>query len=541
MKRTIVIVGGVAGGASAATRARRLNEDARIIIIEKDDTVSYANCGMPYFIGGEIQNRANLAVATPKLLWDRFRIETWLEHEVQGIDPANHMVSGMALRKGEPFTISYDKLILATGAAPILPDLPGVNTGNVFTLRNLVDMDGIHHTTQNAKKAVIVGAGFIGLEMAEQLRRRGIEVSLVQLTAHVLSPLLDADLASHLADEITRHGVKLHLGTTVAKIHADAGKVQSVTLSDGSAIEADLVLFAIGVRPNVALAQKAGLKLGPSGGVQINEFAQTSDPDIYAVGDMVEYQHKILGRPARVPLAGPANRSGRTAGEHAATDHANPLRPVYGSAIVRVFDQTAAVTGLGLDAARREGLDAEAVVRLAHQHPAYYPGEEHFLFRLVYDRKSGRILGAQLVGKAGVETRVNIVATAINFGGTVDDLAGLDLAYSPQYGSAKDSIHIAAFMAQNARDRLVKFASLDASEKSEQLLDVRTDAEWDEKHNARSRHIPLHLLRDRLGELDRDRPTIIICRSGQRAYIASRILDQRGFKKVSVQAGGMVI
>ena len=540
MKRTIVIVGGVAGGASAATRARRMNEEARIIIIEKDDAVSYANCGMPYYIGGEIPNRSDLAVATPKMLWDRFRIETWLEHEVQNIDPSSRTVSGMATGKGEPFSVGYDKLILAMGASPVIPDLPGVQTENVFTLRNLVDMDRIHRVVAKAKNAVIAGAGFIGLEMAEQLRRRGTEVSVVQLTKQVLSPLLDAELASHLADEVRRHGVQLHLGTTVSEVHSEEGKVSAVTLSDGIEIKTDLLLLSIGVRPNVTLAVKAGLALGPSGGVRINEFAQTSVPDIYAVGDMVEYQHKILGRAVRVPLAGPANRSGRTAGEHAATDQATPLRPVYGSAIVRVFDQTAAVTGLGMEAAKRENFDADSVLMLGHQHPAYYPGEEHFLFKLVFEKKSGRILGAQMVGKAGIETRINIVAAAISFGGTVDDLAGLDLAYSPQYGSAKDSIHIAAFMAQNTRAGIVNFTDKAQAEDLGQILDVRTDAEWEEGHSARALHIPLHTLRERLGELDPDQSTGVICRSGQRAYIASRILEQKGFKDVRVQAGGMV-
>ena len=473
---TIVIVGGVAGGASAATRARRMNEQARIIMFEKDAYVSFANCGLPYYLGGEIQERAKLLVATPELFEKRFRIEVRTRQEVTAIDRAAKMVTVENHVTGVVYREHYDKLILAPGANPLTPPLPGLNARGVFTLRNLDDTDRIAAALPQTRRAVVVGGGFIGLEVAEQFCARGIEVTLVEMLPQVL-PLLDPEMAEPLHREIEAHGVRLELGRGIAAVKETGGAASAVILTDGTWLPGDLVLLGLGVRPSTRLAADAGLQIGASGGIATDDYMRTSDPDIYAVGDAAEYAYAPTGTRLRVALAGPANRTGRLAGEHAATGSARPSPMVYGTSIVRVFGKAAGITGLSLRAARKAGLDARAVHITGNHHAGYFPGAEQMVLKLVYENGSGRVLGAQAVGGAGIDKRLDVIATLMYFWGTVHQLAELDLAYAPPFGSAKDPVHMAAFAAQNDLDGLAPLLQPDADLAGYQVVDVRDPEE----------------------------------------------------------------
>ncbi len=541
-ERTIVIVGGVAAGASAATRARRSNEHARIVLLEKDEHVSFANCGLPYYVGGEIEERSQLLVATPELFTRRFGIDVRTRHEVTEINRAARRVRGIDHRTGKAFELAWDWLILATGAAPVIPPLSGVDAPNVFVLRNLADTDALHALMAEHKprRAVVVGAGFIGLEMVEQFVRRGVSTTLVELQPQVL-PVLDPEMAAVVEEELARRNVMLHLGDGVERLETHDGRVHRVHLRSGVALDADLVVLGIGVRANTALAKQAGLELGAAGGIRVNASMQTSDPRIYAAGDAVEYEHGVLGERMRVALAGPANRAGRLAGEHAATDRAANMAPVLGTSIVRVFGVTAAATGLTLRQVARSGRQATAVFVDAKHHAGYYPGAQSMVLKVVYEPATGKILGAQAVGGEGVDKRIDVLATAIQFGGTVEALTELDLAYAPPFGSARDPLHQVGFVASNARSGAVRFVQPDADLDGVQVVDVRTDVEWASGHLEGARHIPLDALRPRAGELDPERPTVLMCRSGLRAYTAARILAPLGFKDLSVMTGGMIM
>lgn len=558
---TIVIVGGVAGGASAATRARRINEHARIVLLEKDAHVSFANCGMPYVVGGEIADRTKLIVARAEMLERRFRIDVRTHHVVLRVDRAGKSVRVRDLARDVEYDLEYDRLILAPGARPVRPPVEGVDSRNVFTLRSLSDVDAItaYVEEMSPRSAVVVGAGFIGLEMVEQLVRRGLHVDVVEARTQVL-PQLDAEMAHVVQEALERHGAGVHLGAPLAGFQSLHGRARAVQLANGETLEADLFLLGIGVRPNNELAQAAGLALSPAGAIRVNRRMQTIDEHIYAVGDAAESRHGVTGEPVLMPLAGPANRAGRIAGENAASGAAVEAPSVLGTAIVRVFDVTAALTGLTLAAARRSGVTADAVIIEANHHAGYFPGAQRMLLKLVYCPDSGRVLGAQAVGGDGVDKRIDIVATALHFGGGVRDLAQLDLAYAPPYGSARDPVHMAAFAATNRLDGLVTFVQPDADLAGRQLLDVRTDQEVADGMEPGAVHIPLDDLRERLGSLpsdrgtpplsdhqpwrvdslDPDRDTVVICRSGLRAWLASRILSQHGFKRVAVLTGGMV-
>lgn len=541
----IVIVGGVAGGASAATRARRLNERAQIILFEKDAHVSFANCGLPYYIGGEIARRDKLLVASPELLERRFGIEVRTRQEVTAIDRQRRVVHVLDHATGRRYEQPYDRLILAPGASPIVPPMEGADAVNVFTLRNLADADAIlrYIAEHQPKRAVVVGAGFIGLEMVEQLVRRELSVSLVELQEQVLPPL-DPEMAQPLREELERHGVELYLGEGIAGLSVQDGQAVAVRLDSGRELPAELVLLGLGVRPNVQLARDAGLTLGPQDGIAVNEYMQTSDPAIYAVGDAVEYVFGPTDQPMRIPLAGPANRAGRLAGEHAATGRGAPMAPVMGTAIVRVFGQTAASTGLSVKLARRLGVAARSVTILANHHAGYFPGAHPITLKLIYAPDDGRILGAQAVGWAGVDKRIDVIATAMRFGGTVRDLAGVDLAYAPPYGSAKDPVHVAAFAACNQLDGLVDFAEPDEDLSQAQVLDVRTDREVTASPLTgvgHAIHIPLDELRDRLNELDRTGPIVAVCASGVRSYVAARLLREHGFERARSLSGGQIL
>ena len=543
---TIAIVGGVAGGASAATRARRMNEHANIILFEKDEHVSFANCGLPYYIGGEIQERGKLLVAPRELLERRFQLDVRVRQEVLKINRETKTLTVLDRASSTQYEQHYDKLILSPGARPLVPPIDGVQAENVFTLRNLADTDHILAAVASSqtKRAVVVGAGFIGLEMVEQLVERGFKVTLAELQPQIL-PLMDSEMVQPLQQELTARGVRLMLGNGIESVLVgDNGKATGVRLQSGTTAEGDLVILGLGVRPNTQLAEAAELEIGKTGGIATNRFMQTSDPDIYAVGDVAEYPFGPTGTSMRIALAGPANRAGRLAGEHAATGASAQMADVMGTAIVRLFDQAAAVTGLSLALARRLSVEAYSVTIVSNHHAGYFPGAMPITLKLVYEPKTGRVLGAQAVGRQGVDKRIDVIATAIAMKATVRDLAGLDLAYAPPFGSAKDPIHMAAFAACNQLDGVESFVPADADLTSTQILDVRSAAEAQNTPLAKAEeaiNIPLDELRERLNELDPDKPTVVTCATGLRAHVAVRILKQHGFQKVANISGGATL
>ncbi|MEA2025721.1 MAG: FAD-dependent oxidoreductase, partial [Chloroflexota bacterium] len=531
---TILIVGGVAGGASAAARARRMNENAEIIIFERDSYVSFANCGLPYYLGGEIQDRDKLLVAKPGLFQRRFRIEVRTRHEVTAIDRAAKTITVADLDAGKTYTRSYDKLIVAPGADPLVPPIPGKDAAGVFTLRNLEDTDRIAEAMPDAHHAVVVGGGYVGLETAEQFRRKGLDVALVEMQPQVM-PFLDREMVEPLHRQLEYNGIRLELGNGIASIEEVNGRAVAAVLADGTRLPADLILLGVGVRPNVQLAVDAGLELGTSHGIATDEYMRTNDPDIYAVGDAAEYTFGSTGAKQRVPLAGPANRTGRLAGEHAATGKSRPAPAAWGTSIVRVFGTAAGISGLSLRAAKEAGFDANAVHVIANHHASYYPGAQVMAVKLVFEEGSGKVLGVQAVGGEGIDKRLDIIATLTHFKGTVHDLAELDLAYAPPFGSAKDPLHMAAFAAENHLDGLARVVQPDVDLCPYQTVDVRETHEVEALPLAGCDsviNIPLDHLRDRLGELDPSKPTVVACRSGLRSYLGTRILAQHGFDEV---------
>lgn len=540
--RVIVVVGGVAGGATAATRARRCNETARIIIYEKDGYASFANCGLPYYIGGEITDRNKLLVAKPETFRDRYKIELNTRHEVTKLDLEAREVHVLDRENGRTFTQKYDRLILAPGAAPIVPPIEGANAPNVLTLRNMEDTDRIAAflAEANPKRAVVIGAGFIGLEMAEQLQHRGLEVSVVELAPQVLPPL-DPEMAAFVQEELAAHGIAVHTGDGVKGFNLGGDKVSGVVLNSGTELPADVVILSIGVRPNTGLAKEAGIEIDAGGGIVTDEFMRTSAPGVYALGDAANYVHGVTGQAMRVPLAGPANRAGRVVGEHAATDAAEPMAPVMGTAIIRVFGKTAALTGLTTKAARRANIDAQEAIITANNHAGYYPGAQQMTLKLVYCATTGKVLGGQAVGGDGVDKRIDVIATSLSFGATVYQLAGLDLCYAPPFGSAKDIVHVAAFAAMNDLSKQSPLVHADTSKAVPQFVDVRTCDEHSKCCHPAAQHIPVDELRDRIGELDPGKETLVTCHSGLRAHVAARILKQSGFENVKNLTGGMLV
>jgi NADPH-dependent 2,4-dienoyl-CoA reductase/sulfur reductase-like enzyme/rhodanese-related sulfurtransferase len=543
---TIVIVGGVAGGASAATRARRVNESAEIILFEKDEYVSFANCGLPYYVGGEIEDRDKLLVATADFLANRFKLDVRTRQEVQSIDRAAKTVTVLNRTTAATYTQPYDRLILAPGADPLVPPMEGADAEGVFTLRNMADVDRMKAAAEasTTKKAVVVGAGYIGIEMVEQLIRCGFQTTLVELKSQIL-PLFDPEMVRPLQDDLTAHDVPLHLGDGIARVTTDeSGRATGVELASGKHIDGDLVILGIGVRPNLKLARAAGLAIGPGGGIATNRFMQTDDPNIYAVGDAAEYVYGPTGKPLRIALAGPANRAGRLAGEHAATGKASPMADVLGTSIVRVFDGVAAMTGLTSGLATAVGQAARSVTVIVANHAGYYPGATPITLKLLYEPESGQILGAQAVGKEGVDKRIDVIATAMAMRATVRDLAGLDLAYAPPFGSAKDPVHMAAFAACNQLDGLDDVVDADIDLAGKQVVDVRKPEEIAEAPLAGATSvvaIPLDELRDRIGELDKTADTVVTCAAGLRGHVALRILRQHGFEKVANLSGGATV
>ena len=538
----ILIVGGVAGGASAATRARRMNEQARIIMLEKDAYVSFANCGLPYHLGGVIQDRAKLLVAKPEMFKKRFNVEVRVRHEALAIDRAKKTVRIRDHVAGTEYDESYDKLILAPGAAPLIPDVPGVRAQGVHSLRNIEDMDRILTQLPSVKKVAVVGAGFIGLEVAEQLKERGLDVTLIEKVGQVLPPL-DTEMAEPLRRELLRHGIKLISGSGFSAIRENNGTATGVVLDNGSVVEADLIVLGLGVRPYNQLAIAANLTVGPTGGILTDEYQRTADLDIYAVGDAAEYRLGTTGLRGRIPLAGIANRTGRLVGEHAATGQSAKAPAAWGTAIIKVFGLGAGIAGDSLKSALKRGLNARAVHITANHHASYYPGAKSFTLKLVYQAGTGRILGAQAVGGAGIDKRLDVIASFLHFGGTVRDLAQVDLAYAPPFGSAKDPLHMAAFAAMNDLDGLAPILQPDVDFSIYQVVDLR---EADERAELKligadhAHNIPLNTLRESLGELDKTKPTAVVCHSGLRAHIGTRLLREYGFIAFNVSGATYV-
>jgi len=531
-----IIVGGVAAGASAAARARRLSESAAITLLERGPDVSFANCGLPYFIGEEIKQRDALAVQTPQTLKAMLNLEVRTSTEAVAVDRANKRVQIRALGSGANEWLSYDKLLLAPGAVPLRPALPGIDDPRIFTLRSLQDMDRIK-AAAGARRVAVIGAGFIGLEMTEQFVRLGRQVTLVELLDQVLPPL-DRPMTLFLEDELRRHGVELILGDGIAGFDRAAGL--NCRLQSGRIITADLVVLSIGVRPDTALAREAGLALGPRGHIRVNEFLQTSDPDIYAAGDAIEAADLVTGDPVAVPLGGPANRQGRLVADHVFTPRpARPFPGLLGTAIVRVFDVSAGLAGWSEKRLRAAGRKFRTVTVNDSQHSGYFPGAKPLILKLLWDPDTGRVLGAQAAGLAGVDKRLDVLATAIAGGLTIDDLSGLELAYAPPFGAAKDIVNLAGFAACNARDGLAAPVDTLPDDPAVQILDVRPPA-LVQAHPVPHKgvvNIPLGALRGRLGELDRKRPVVTVCALGKTAYFAGRILAQNGFQVASLNGG----
>jgi NADPH-dependent 2,4-dienoyl-CoA reductase/sulfur reductase-like enzyme/rhodanese-related sulfurtransferase len=538
MSLRIVIVGGVAAGMSAATRARRLNENASIVVLEKNGYISFANCGLPYYINRRIPHADKLLVTTPQKVKARFNIDARVRHEVTAIDRAGKAVRGIDHSTGLPFVLPYDKLILAPGAAPVVPPIENVRSANVFLLRSVEDTLALDKwlSEKKPKRCVIVGAGFIGLEMAEAMHDRGLEVTVVEKATHALPPL-DIEMAGPLHAELASHGVKLVAGVGLKAVQVRDGLVNSVELEDGRRIETDFVLLSIGVRPNVQLAKDAGLAIGASGAIAVDSFHRTNDPDIYAVGDAAEITHGVTGLQSRIPLAGPANRQGRLAGEHAATGDAAPAPSILGTAIVQVFGLSIGMTGLSQTQAQAQGIAADAAYVFPPNHATYYPGAQNMRLKLVYAPDTGRILGAQAVGGLGVDKRIDVIATAIHFKGTIHDLASLDLAYAPQFASARDPVHHAAMVAQNQLRGVSPAIGIDEVD-GRLLVDVRTTEEFSKGTFAGAVNIPVDELRGRMSELPQAKPLAVFCQVGLRGYIAQQILRQSGFKDVVNLKGG---
>ena len=537
----IVIVGGVAGGASAAARLRRLDEQASIVMFERSANVSYANCGLPYYIGGTITDRRELTLQTPQSFKERFNIDVRVRHEVQAINTDRKTVTVRNLASGQVFEQPYDKLILSPGARPTVPPLPGNNLERMFTLRTVEDALRIRDFAVNEqpKTAVIAGGGFIGIEIAENLRDLGIEVTMVQRPKQLLKPL-DAEMAAFVHNEMRRHGVRLNLGLSVEGFRENGQQVD-VLIKDHAPLTADMVILAIGVTPDTALAKSAGIALGEKGAIIVNDYLETSVPDIYAVGDAVQIKNTVSGEYGLMSLAGPANRQGRIAADNIC-GRKTAYRGGQGSSIIKVFDLTAASTGINKTTADRLGLDADMVYLTPLSHAGYYPGGTPMTLKVVYEKGSFRLLGAQIVGKDGVDKRIDVLATAIHAGLRGTELADLHLAYAPPYSSAKDPVNLAGYMMQNIEDGLLKqfhIGELPAllADEHVTVLDTRTVWEYQHGHMDGTVNIPVDELRERLGELDKAKPVYVLCQTGLRSYVAVRMLEGAGFTAYNCSGG----
>ena len=537
----VVIVGGVAGGATAAARLRRLDEQAEIVVFERSGFISYANCGLPYYIGDVITDPQDLTLQTPESFFSRFRVNMKVRHEVTALHPEKHTVSVKNLKTGEEFEESYDKLILSPGAKPAQPPVPGTDLKKLFTLRTVEDTLSIKRyiNRNHPKSAILAGGGFIGLEVAENLRELGMDVTIVQRPKQLMKPF-DSDMASFIHNEMRKHGVKLALGHTVEGFEETEDGVQ-VLLKDEASLQADMVILAIGVTPDTRLAKEAGLELGIKGSILVNDKMETSAPDIYAVGDAVQVKHFVTGQDTLFSLAGPANKQGRIAANNiCGVDSHYPGS--QGSSIVKVFDITAAATGINETIAKSSGLDVDKVILSPMSHAGYYPGGKVMTMKVVFEKETYRLLGAQIVGYEGVDKRIDVLATAIHAGMKATELAELDLAYAPPYSSAKDPVNLAGFMIENIENGILKQFHMEEIDQlpkdgSVTLLDTRTPGEYARGHVDGFQNIPVDVLREHLDEIEKGKPVYVICQSGLRSYISTRILTGNGYDVYNFSGG----
>ena len=541
MALKVIIVGGVAGGATAAARLRRINEDAEIIIVEKGDYISYANCGLPYHIGGVIPETKDLLVQTPESMWKRFRIKVRLRSEVRRIIPERKEVEIFDHAKESRYIERYDKLLLSPGAEPFRPNLPGIHSERIFTLRTIPDTLKIKELVEKQKpeRAVVIGAGFIGLEVAENLAATGTRVTIVELADHVIAPL-DFDMAALVHQHLKTKGVEFYLKEAVASFSEKQGFLE-IRLTDGKTLRADLAVLGVGVKPDVQLAREAGLLLGPRGGIKVDEHLRTSNPDIYAVGDAIEVEDFTSGEAALIPLAGPANKQGRIAANNIC-GVTESYQGTQGTSIVQVFDITVATTGANEGALKRMGVSYEKSFTHSPSHAGYYPGGTPMAVKLLFSRPDGRVLGAQIIGYDGVDKRIDVISTAMRSRLTVFDLERLELAYAPMYSSAKDPVNIAGYTAANILKgdcpvfHWNEIPQIDSA--TSVIIDVRTEDEFQQGSIPGAVNIPVDSLRDRLSELSQEKNLYVYCQVGLRGYIALRILKQHGFARVRNLSGG---
>ncbi|SFE14316.1 NADPH-dependent 2,4-dienoyl-CoA reductase, sulfur reductase [Paenibacillus catalpae] len=540
MSKKVIIVGGVAGGASAAARLRRLDEQAHIMMFERNDYISFANCGLPYYIGGSIKERSKLLVQTPEAMFKRFNIDIRTQSEITAINPSAKTVTVRNLESGEQYEESYDQMILSPGAKPIRPDVPGADLPFIVSLRNLADTDRIKEkvTDSETRSAVVLGGGFIGIEMAENLKELGLHVTLVQSGNQILSPF-DAEMAGLLAKEMEDNGVQLRFNEQVRSFTQKSQNRVELHLASGSVLETELVISAIGVTPDTAFLQGSGLAFGARGHIVVNEHMETNLPDIYAVGDAVEVTDFVSGRQTAIPLAGPANKQGRIAADNAA-GRKTAFNGTQGTSIIKVFGLTGALTGSNEKSLRSQGIPYQVTYVHPNSHAGYYPGAVPMSLKLLFD-KEGRILGAQAVGRDGVDKRIDTIATVMRLSGTVTDLTELELAYAPPFSSAKDPVNMAGYTAENILSGLTDVFTVeqlaDRDVQNSYLVDVRSKMEHDNGHIPGSVLLPVDELRGRLDELDRNKEIWVYCQVGLRGYTASRILRQNGFKVRNLTGG----
>ena len=538
--KNVLIIGGVAAGATAAARARRLDNDVNITLLEAGADVSFANCGLPYYLGRDIEYRSSLILASEETFHEQYRVKVHTHTEALAIDREKKQVRALNNVTGEEHVFPYDSLILAQGGKPVVPPLPGVNKEHVFQLWTLADMDRIDHyiNEKDPKKAVVVGGGFIGLEMVEALTKRGIAVTLVEMAPQVM-PNLEGEFAGFITKELLDYGVKLKLGKSVEAIEDN-----KVLINDGTSIDTDFVLLSVGVRPTLQLAKDAGLEMGSSGGLKVNAQMCTSDPSIFAAGDMVEISHNILGKNVRMPLAGPANRQGRIVGENALGGN-RTYKGVSGSSIVKVFEAIAGSTGMSLKAGRDAGLDVDAVVVHKASHTAYYPGSEKVSLMLVFDKKSKKVLGAQVAGRVGIDKRIDVIATAIAGGLTLDDLAELDLAYAPPFNSPNGPVNMAAFTAINhntgfSPSVLAQDFEHFVMEQQPIAIDLRDPISYGKANLRGTNNLSQDMIRENLDKIPKENPIILISDDGQKGHVVLRMLKGAGFERVFNLSGGYI-
>jgi NADPH-dependent 2,4-dienoyl-CoA reductase/sulfur reductase-like enzyme/rhodanese-related sulfurtransferase len=536
MNKKVIIVGGVAGGASAAARLRRLDEKAQIILLERGPYISYANCGLPYFIGDVIPKKESLFVVTPSLFSNRFRVDVRINHEVIKINRTRKEVEIVDRTKNITYTEDYDILVLSPGAEPIRPPIEGVHSEGVFTLRTVNDAENIKEfiTTRKVQSASIIGAGAIGIEVAENLNLKGIKLTLIDMLNQVL-PFIDPEMSYYVIEHLKDKNIEVLLGRKLIKITKNNNGLK-LSLDSGEEITCDMALLSIGIKPEVKLAKEAGLEIGPHGGIKVNEYLQTSDPFIYAIGDAIEVKDFITGEETIIPLAGPANRQGRIVADNICGRKV-PYRGTLPTVILKVFDLTVAATGANEKTLKAKNIPYEKIYLHPFDHATYYPGATQMHIKLLFNPNNGNILGAQIIGKNGVDKRIDVLATSIRGKMTVFDLQYLDLAYSPPYGSGKDVINMIGFVATNVLENLVKITHWDSVKESDLLLDVRSPVEVAANPVKGAINIPLNDLRNRLKDLPKDKPIKVFCEVGLRSYIACRILTQNGFEAYNLSGG----